>query len=89
MYKIVTCSNDGFGDSNVLGVSDMNTIGVRTIRRRSYHDIRDLNVGAFFNRNLDLLCISHLQILHYQTFRVVKSKSLNVKKYIRKTLVQL
>lgn len=86
--KTITCSNDGFGDLNVLGVGDMNTISVRTIRGGCYHDIRDLNVGAFLDRNLNLLRISHPQIIHSQILRVVESKSLHINNVFMSNMIK-
>lgn len=77
--RISTSSYNGAWDLNVLGVCDMDSIGVRAIPRCCHCEIRNLNILRVLEWNLHLLAIFYRQILHCQIFALVESQCLQLR----------
>lgn len=75
MY-VCTWTNDAIFYLDVFGVCHMNSIGVRAFSRRSYGDMRHVNVHALLKWNLYLLCVFDFQVLHFQILVVIESECL-------------
>lgn len=61
---------------DVLGVCDMNSIGVWAFIWCSHCDIRRFNVHTILKGQLHLLSVFDLQIFHHQILVLVESKCL-------------
>ena len=62
---VVAGRYDAVGDGDVLGVRDVNSVGVGAVARRSHVDMGNIDIVAMLEGDLDLLCMSHLQVPHY------------------------
>lgn len=65
-----TCSYNRVGNVDVLGIGNMNPISIGACLRGSDSEIRSFNIPAFLKREVHLLCILDLQVLHYQILAI-------------------
>lgn len=76
----LTCPNLAAVYANVFCISDMDSIGVRTIRWCCYYQIEDFYKHTFLKRQMHFLCISEPQIGYLQIFALIESHSLKCDK---------
>ena len=62
---VVAGRYDAVGDGDVLGVRDVDSVGVGTVARRSHVNIGNNNIIAMLECDFDLLCMSYLQVPYY------------------------
>lgn len=80
LWEINTCAYNATWNLDILGISDMNSVGVRAVLRCSHFEIGCLNVHTFLKRNMNLLPILDLQIICFHILAVIEGQSLPIKR---------